>query len=121
MFEDNLTNDELTYLNHYLKLFNLSKKPNNPSFKYKLIEIDNIEDYKKIVTLNNNKGICVVMKSNLKVFERNIFELLFCIPDTYTLTRNNDNSLCIINCEHKYWKTGENMKEYVLTDNFFKT
>ena len=61
------------------------------------------------------------MKSNLKVFERNIFELLFCIPDTYTLTRNNDNSLCIINCEHKYWKTGENMKEYVLTDNFFKT
>jgi len=121
MFKDNLTNDELTYLNYYLKLFTLSKKPNNSSFNFKLIEIDNIEDYKKIVTLNNNKGICVVMKSNLRVFERNIFELLFCIPDTYTLTRNNDNSLCIINCEHEYWKTGENMKEYVLTDNFFKT
>ena len=119
--KSNFTNEEIVYMRSFLKMFSLSKNPDYTGFDFKVIKSSNINDTKKIVKLNNNKGICIIFKSNIKTFERNIFELLFCIPSSYTISKNKDSSICIINCEHEYWKSGKNYKEYILTDNFFKT
>ena len=119
--KSNFTNEEIVYMRSFLKMFRLSKNPDYTGFDFKVIKSSNINDTKKIVRLNNNKGICIIFKSNIKTFERNIFELLFCIPSSYTVSKNKDSSICIINCEHEYWKSGKNYKEYILTDNFFKT
>jgi len=79
-----------------------------------------INFWKKIVTKNKFSGICMYMHDSIiKVNDRDIHEFLFCINSEVSMTRSDDNKVAIINCEHEYWKTGKNYKEWILPETFY--
>lgn len=74
----------------------------------------------KIVEFNQYKGFAVFVDSSIfdSIF-RTYFELLFFISGEVSLSRSTDNKIAIINCEHEYWKTGENYKEWILNKEMY--
>ena len=87
--------------------------------RFEIIEVPNIQEHKNIVEKNNKRGICVLIDTNkVKDIHRDIYELLFCIPHTYTMSRTKDNSIIIINCEHEFWNNTKNFKEYIIKKEF---
>ena len=40
--------------------------------------------------------------------------------DTFSIAKTKNNSISIINCEHEYWKTEQNYKEYIINNEFFQ-
>ena len=75
---------------------------------------------KILVTKNNFSGICMYMHDSvIKINDRDVYEFLFCINSEVSITRSEDNKVAIINCEHEYWKTGKNYKEWILPETFY--
>jgi hypothetical protein len=80
-------------------------------------EIDNWND---LVQRNNFSGICLYMHNDAsKINDRDVHEFLFCINTSVAITRSEDDTVAIINCEHEYWKTGKNYKEWILPKSFY--
>jgi len=116
----NLTEEEALIGEMTNTLIKISKEESIHNLGYNYIEKD-ISDYKKIVEDNSYKGFCIVVNTEeLKTFERDLAELFFCIPASYSLARTKNKSIAIINCEHKYWKGEGEIKEYIINDNFCK-
>jgi hypothetical protein len=77
-------------------------------------------DFKEIVELNSYKGYCIYIDESLKEnLYRDQYELLFFTNWNVAVTRSIDNKLAIINCEHEYWKTNNNYKEWILTKEMY--
>lgn len=68
------------------------------------------------VNLNNHKGFCLVI--NTFKTERVPEELMFLAHPEFTLSKTEDEKVMVINCEHEYWTTGKNYKEYIIDDKF---
>ncbi len=81
-----------------------------------------IDDFKGMVMLNDYRGFCITLdtKKLKKGINRDIYELFFCIPSTFSIAKTKNNSISIINCEHEYWKTEQNYKEYIINNEFFQ-
>ena len=81
-----------------------------------------IDDFKGMVKLNDYRGFCITLdtKKLKKGINRDIYELFFCIPSTFSIAKTKNNSISIINCEHEYWKTEQNYKEYIINNEFFQ-
>lgn len=94
------------------------RKYGNKKFgwEYNLIE-SNPSDPVDYVTLNDFKGYCIVI--NTGDCKRTYEELFMVAHPNYSIIRSKQSKVMVINCEHEYWKTGKNYKEYILTDNFF--
>jgi hypothetical protein len=82
----------------------------------------NINDFKGIVKLNDYRGFCITLDTTKlkKGIYRDIYELFFCIPSTFSIAKTKNDSISIINCEHEYWKTKQNYKEYIINNKFFQ-
>jgi len=77
-------------------------------------------DNKEIVKLNLYSGFCIYIDKSLKEnLYRNHYELLFFTNWDVAITRSEDNKIAIYNCEHEYWKTGNNYKEWILTKEMY--
>lgn len=144
-FNDSFTVTEKNYNPHILKLkkyftedynewFDLSEKyfksnkfihDKNKKTKFLPFEKSNyisIEklDFAKIVELNQYKGFALFIDNTIfDSIYRTYFELLFFISGEVSLSKSVDNKIAIINCEHEYWKTGENYKEWKLTKEMY--
>ena len=134
--EDNNYNDTIEANNQYfyqhlsepdykfISNFNKFLDENNSKTKYTLtlniIEEKNIKNLKKVVS-RNQKGICLFIDTDkITTLNRDIYELLFCIPADFSLSCNKEQSIGIINCEHEYWSKSASKKQYTLNNNFFK-
>jgi len=83
------------------------------------LEIPIDTPYEKIAELNGYKGFCFYISSNASSnFNRDIYELLFCIHSSVSITKTAKGDIAIINCEHPYWKTKTDFKQWVLPDSF---
>lgn len=79
-----------------------------------------INFWKELVTKSDFSGICMYMDDSvIKINDRDVHEFLFCINSEVSMTRSDDNKVAIINCEHEYWKTGKNYKEWILPETFY--
>jgi len=120
---------------NYRKLFNFFD-PDSPIIKHELanqldisqfrlqnlpvISINTDTELSEVVKLNEYKGFTVMIGDiQLDRFFRDIYELLYFIPPNYTVTKSTCGELAIINCEHEYWKTGKNYKEYKLKESMY--
>ena len=84
-----------------------------------IIRIEKIDD-KEIVKQNLYSGYCIYIDDTLKKdLYRNHYELLFFTNWDVAITRSEDNKIAIYNCEHEYWKTGKNFKEWILTKEMY--
>jgi len=116
----NLTKQEALIGEMTNTLIKISEEETIHNLGYDYIE-KNVSNYKEIVKDNSYKGFCIVINTEeLKSFERDLAELFFCIPASYSLARTKNKSIAIINCEHKYWKGKGEIKEYIINDNFCK-
>lgn len=85
----------------------------------KIIRIDKI-DNKEIVKQNLYLGYCIYIDDTIKeTLYRDCYELLFFTNWDVAITRSEDNKVAIYNCEHEYWKTGKNFKEWILTKEMY--
>lgn len=92
----------------------------NLPFKLRVEKASKSESLHNLVEKNNFKGFFIFYTDdNFKTFFRDPFELLFFISADVTLSRSEDKKLYIVNCEHEYWKTGENYKEWKLTKEMY--
>ena len=77
-------------------------------------------DIKKIVKQNSYSGYCIYIDESLKEgLYRNHYELLFFTNWDVAITRSEDNKIAIVNCEHEYWKTDNNYKEWILKKEMY--
>ena len=77
-------------------------------------------DPSEIVKHNEYKGFCLYIdKTIAKHLYRDVYELLFFTNWDVSITKSIDSSIAIINCEHEYWKTGNNYKEWILTKEMY--
>lgn len=121
---NNLTEKESTISEVATTTFKLEGKPKQRFTGYIICNQPEtgLNDFKSIVELNDNRGFCITMNTSKlkKGIHRDIYELFFCIPSFFTIAKTKNKSISIINCEHEYWKTKQNYKEYIITDKFFK-
>lgn len=83
-----------------------------PHLSYKKVDINcSLED---VVKKNEYRGICILHKIENSSFSNDYNYLLFHLPFEYTLSRSEDSSIYIINCEHPYWKTKKGYLENIL-------
>lgn len=75
------------------------------------------KSFQEYAEKNAYRGICIVVNKSMK--NRTVAELLFCIPHNYAVSRSADNKIAVINCEHPYWQTKKEFKEYIFTEKFF--
>jgi hypothetical protein len=95
-------------------------EPNIEKFDINSENLPSIDTWKELVTKNNFSGICMYMDASIvKINDRDVHEFLFCINAEVSMTRSDDNEVVIINCEHEYWKTGKNYKEWILPKSFY--
>lgn len=69
-----------------------------------------------IVKDNDYRGYCLVY--NNEHCKRTFEELLMLGHPNFSIAKSSDDSIAVINCEHSYWKTGEDYREYIITDKF---
>jgi len=91
-------------------------KISNTKLRFNILQSD-IKSFEEYAKMNAYTGLCIVVNKHMK--HRTITELLFCIPHNYALSRSEDNQIAIINCQHPYWQTKKDFKEYVFTEKFF--
>ena len=132
MFSDN----EIKLLKEYYIFLSKNKEllkevfSNSKTFMFKPhMERVDVSDFNEVsftdfckilVTKNNFSGICMYMHDSvIKINDRDVCEFLFCINSEVSITRSEDNKVAIINCEHEYWKTGKNYKEWILPETFY--
>ena len=85
------------------------------------IENKSLSNFNEIVNYNNKKGICFVLDTDkVKTFNRDLYELLFCIPAKFSVSCNKEKSIAVVNCEHKGWQNKKDYKQYTFTKEFFK-
>ena len=107
-FNDHLLEFEKE-INHTNTLINLPVETVSPD-----------TNFKNIAEKNGFKGFALFLGDlEYDKFIRSPIELLFFISAFNTITVSGDNQLAIINCEHEYWKTGENYKEWKLTKEMY--
>jgi len=121
---DSLTEKE-SYISEVANvLFNIEGKPKQKfqGFILRNAFATDINDFKGIVKLNDYRGFCITLDTSKlkKGINRDIYELFFCIPSTFAIAKTKNKSISIINCEHEYWKTEKNYKEYTITNKFFE-
>lgn len=125
MFSNNETELLKNYYNFLLENKKLLKAifSNSKNFMFtpKHLTLDkSFDNWKEIVIKNHLRGICMYMENDiLRINDRDIHEFLFCINSEVSITRSADNKVAIINCEHEYWKTGKNYKEWILPETFY--
>ena len=107
-----VTEEEHEKLKHYQEVLGKTPSGINPYFEF--AEIEKGYQYETIVKQNNYKGICIVHDVEGLNFNHDYSLLLFLLPYEYTLSRSNDSKICVINCEHPYWKTGKTYLEYII-------
>lgn len=91
-------------------------KVSNTKLNFNLIHSKE-KSFKEYVKANAFSGITIVVNKPMK--GRTLAELLFCIPNNYTLSRSEDNKIAVINCQHGFWKGEEEYKEYIFSNKFF--
>jgi hypothetical protein len=91
-----------------------------PSIHYPVESVNGKFDYKDIAHKQDYKGFAVWYNPTGKPkLYRDIYELLFFTCESISCTISENKELAIINCEHEYWKTGNNYKEWILTENMY--
>ena len=84
------------------------------------IQCQNLSTLSNIVT-KNKTGICFTLNTKkIKTFNRDLYELLFCIPAKFSVSCNKEKSIAVINCEHEGWSKKNSFKQYTFTEDFFK-
>lgn len=111
-----LTKEQLEYA-LYIDSANIRLEEESPDLNFNFINTDTVKEASWYVSKNEFKGICLVV--NTLSNTRDFAELLMCIPTTFSMLRNQDSTVMVINCGHEYWKTGLNFKEYIFNKNFF--
>ncbi len=83
-------------------------------------KMDECESFNDIVKRHNFKGFCIYFNSNkVKEFKRDFEELLYYINSQIALSTNKEKTIAILNCEHEYWKTGKNFKQWIIEKTFY--
>ena len=123
-------------IKNWLKKFDIFLNKNNEIFEYEknknyeersyslnnlpIINIDETLDFFIIPELNNYRGFALFLGDiDLDSFFRTPIEMLYFISGDVSIVKSKDEKVAIINCEHEYWKTKKNYKEYILTDNVY--
>ena len=84
------------------------------------VKIEDCDSFKDIVKKHNFKGFCIYFNCNkVKIFNRDFIELLYYINSTVALSSNKEKTIAILNCEHEYWKTGNNFKQWIIEETFY--
>ena len=113
------------FLNKNNEIFEYEKNKNYEERSYSLnnlpiINIDETLDFFIIPELNNYRGFALFLGDiDLDSFFRTPIEMLYFISGDVSIVKSKDEKVAIINCEHEYWKTKKNYKEYILTDNVY--
>ena len=82
--------------------------------------IEECDSFNDIVKKHNFKGFCIYFNSKkVKTFNRDFIELLYYINSTVALSSNKEKTIAILNCEHEYWKTGNNFKQWIIEETFY--
>ena len=68
---------------------------------------------------NSKTAVIVATNSSKNSTRSSITSIKACINSEVSMTRSDDNKVAIINCEHEYWKTGKNYKEWILPETFY--
>ena len=95
--------------------------PDTPfNIHYPVVSVDKRFDYESIAQKQDYKGFAVWYNPAGKPkLYRDFYELLFFTCESISCTISENKELAIINCEHEYWKTGKNYKEWILTENMY--
>lgn len=119
-FNDKLNEQELEYLTTFLPAFETQEKTKHCAINYVIKPINSGYELNDLAKLNEYKGFCMYFNTTEVIkMTRDFDELLMCIPPTFSLIRTEDRNIAVINCEHEFWKTGDNFREYVLSPKFF--
>lgn len=110
LLKDEVTEEEIYKINENQKVDRV--KSIYPSLEFS--KVDENFSFSDAVKENKNKGVCIYHDIENSEYKLDYNYLLFHLPFEYTLSRSKDRSVCIINCEHPYWRTGENYLENVL-------
>ena len=95
-------------------------EPHVEKVDFDIKNLGTVHMWKELVIKNEYTGICIYMHDSvIQINDRDIHEFLFCINTEVSMTRSKDSKVSIINCEHEYWKTGKNYKEWILPKSFY--
>ena len=120
-FKQNLTDEEYDFFIKFENLLNDKNSKVKNTLNLNFIENKSLSNFNEIVNYNNKKGICFVLDTDkVKTFNRDLYELLFCIPAKFSVSCNKEKSIAVINCEHKGWQNKKDYKQYTFTKEFFK-
>tara|TARA_E500000318_G_scaffold111983_1_gene133106 strand:- start:6806 stop:8131 length:1326 start_codon:yes stop_codon:yes gene_type:complete len=106
------------FLNSIKEKIDSSKYSNSMDNILKDNFIETKMNIEELVKLNKFKGFFYYQKASLipKKF-RLIEEFIFCLNPTFSIVKSEKYGVYLVNCEHQYWKTGKDYKEYYI-DNF---
>lgn len=89
---------------------------------YPIVSVEHGFEYTDVAKQQNYKGFAVWYNpeniNKPKIF-RDIYELLYFTGASVACTRSENNELAIINCEHEFWRTRKNYKEWILTKEMY--
>lgn len=93
----------------------------NFNINYKQVAKEDLvpNKYIQLVEKNSFKGYCIVFDCDATQFYRNVYELLLLVPADFTLAKSENNKVAILNCEHEFWKTKSNYREFIFNDSFY--
>lgn len=119
-FKQYLSEDEFNSFSEFDKVLNIENSRANNSLNINFIETQKLSTFSNIVN-KNKTGICFILNTKkIKTFNRDLYELLFCIPAKFSVSCNKEKSIAVINCEHEGWDKKNSFKQYTFTDDFFK-
>ena len=119
-FKQNLTDEEYDFFIKFENSLNDDNSRVENTLNLNFIENKSLTNFNEIVN-NNKKGICFVLDTDkVEIFNRDLYELLFCIPAKFSVSCNEEQSIAVINCEHKGWQNKKHFKQYTFTKEFFK-
>ena len=85
-----------------------------------LVQVEKDIKLQKIVEKNQYRGYALYLGNiDYDKLIRTPIEFLFFISGDNTVTISEDKQIAVINCEHEYWKTGANYKEWRLTKEMY--
>ena len=86
----------------------------------KNFELRNDKGYlSQLVKDNNFKGIIAILNKDCIKRDRTFSEIIMCLSPTSAVTRSEDSSIILINCNHQFWSTGINYIEKTINKQFF--
>ena len=119
-YKQYLSKEDFNNFSEFNKVLNTENSRANNSLNINFIQTQKLSTFSSIVN-KNKTGICFILNTKkIKTFNRDLYELLFCIPAKFSVSCNKEKSIAVINCEHEGWDKKNSFKQYTFTDDFFK-